>query len=152
MKIFLLILTLAIPALAQNTQIEELMNKGANVTLKDSALTFVAVKFEPCNLVWQIKYNNAITRETTISLGDLDPDRIRIEPVKDEPGILQVMLYTLNARQLIQEQTINRDGSRTDVNHKSVQVVLIKGRRTADKLVQAFSSAARKCSESSPGT
>ena len=145
-------MALAIPALAQNPQIEELMNKGANATLKDRALTFVAVKFEPCNLVWQIKHNNTITRETTIGLADLDPDRIAIEPVKDEPGILQHMLYTLNGRQLIQEQTIYRGGSRSDVNHKSVQVVLIKGRRTADKLVQAFSSAARKCSEESPGT
>src|SRR5688572_5453342 len=100
MKTFLLILALAIPATAQ---IEELLKKGANVTLKDQAITFVPVKFEPCNLVWQIKYNNAITRETTINLADLDPNRVRVEPLKDEPGILQVMLYTLNAREMIKE-------------------------------------------------
>jgi len=142
MKILLLILAFTIPATAQ---IEALMKKGANVTLKDSALVFVPVKFEPCNLVWQIKHNNAITREATINLADLDPDRVRVEPVKDEPGILQLMLYTLNARDLITEQTIYRDNARSDANHKSVQVVLIKGRSTADKLAEAFASGARKC-------
>lgn len=142
MKTLLLILALAVPAAAQ---IEELMKKGANVTLKDQALVFVPVKFEPCNVVWQMKHNNVITRETTISLADLDPDRVRVEPLKDEPGIMQLILYTLNARQLIKEQTIHRDNSRSDANHKSAHVLLIKSRPTADKLAQAFAAASAKC-------
>ena len=149
MKILLLIFALAVPATAQ---IEELMKKGANVTLKDEAITFVPVKLESCNLVWQIKRNSVITRETTINLADLDPSRVRIEPVKDEPGILQLMLYTFNARQLIREQTIYKDNSRSDPNHKSVHVLLIKGRSTADKLAEAFESATRKCVDQSAGT
>jgi DNA gyrase/topoisomerase IV subunit B len=144
MKTFLLLLLLAIPASAQ---IEELLKKGANVTLKDQALVFVPVAFEPCKLVWQMKHNNVITRETTVTLADLDPDRIRVEPLKDEPGILQLVLYTLNGRQLITEQSIYRDNSRSDLNHKSTHVLLIKGRSTADKLVGAFSSSASKCAE-----
>lgn len=149
MKTFLLILGFAITATAQ---IEELMKKGANVTLKDQAIVFVPVKFEPCNLVWQTKVNNVITRETSIGLGDLDASRIRVEPLKDEPGILQLMLYTLNARELIKEQTVYKDNSRSDPSHKSVHVLLVKGRSTADKLAQAFSSAAGKCIEQNPGT
>ena len=148
MKTLLLILALTISGSAQ---IEGLMKMGANVTLKDQVVVFVPVKFEPCTAVWQIKTNNLITRETTINLGDLDPDRIRIEPVKYERGILQLMLYTLNSRQLIKEQTIYRDNSRSDATHKSVHVLLIKGRSTADKLAQEFASAARKCAEQGSG-
>lgn len=148
MKILLVLLALAIPTTAQ---IEQLMKQGANVTLKDQALVFVPVKFEPCNLVWQIKYNNVITRETTVNLADLDPERVMVEPVKDEPGIVRLMLYTLNARQLIKEQTVYRDGSRSDPNHKSVQVILVKGRQTADKLVQAFTTATTTCIEKGSG-
>jgi hypothetical protein len=147
MKIVLLTLALAISASAQ---IEGLLKKGANVTLKDQAIVFVPVKFEACDVSWQIKYNNVITREVTISLGDLDPERVRIEPLKDEPGILQLMLYTANSRELITEQTIHRDNSRTDATHKSVRVVLIKGRSNADKLAQAFTSASGKCVSRSP--
>jgi hypothetical protein len=146
MKTLLLIIALAIPATAQ---IEQLMKQGANVTLKDRALVFVPVKFEPCTLVWQIKTNNTITRETTLNLADLDPSRVRVEPLKDEPGILQLMLYTTNSRELITEQTIHRDNSRSDANHKSVHVVLIKKRSTADKLAQAFAAGATKCVEPS---
>lgn len=149
MKTLLLVLALVIPASAQ---IEQLMKKGANVTLKDQAIVFAPVRFEACNVVWQIKHNNATTREVAISLADLDPDRVRVEPLKDEQGILQLILYTVNARELITEQTIYRDGSRGDANHKSVQVVLIKGRSTADKLAQAFSSAAVKCTGPNPGS
>jgi hypothetical protein len=149
MKIVLLTLALAVSASAQ---IEGLLKKGANVTLTDQAILFVPVKFEPCDVSWQIKYNNSVTREVTISLGDLDPERIRIEPLKDEPGILQLMLYTANARELIKEQSINRDNSRSDVNHKSVHVVLIKGRTNADKLAQAFAAASEKCIDRGPGS
>ena len=146
MKVLLLLLALAIPATAQ---IEELMKQGANVTLKDQALQFVPVKFEPCTLVWQMKYNNAITRETTVNLADLDPDRIRVSPVKDEPGIMQLMLYTTAGRELITEQTVYKDNSRSNLNQKSVQVILIKKRSTADKLAQAFASGATACIEKS---
>ncbi|HKP69858.1 MAG TPA: hypothetical protein VJV05_11290 [Pyrinomonadaceae bacterium] len=144
MKILLLILALAIPSAAQ---IEQLMKQGANVTLKDEALVFVPVKFEPCTLIWQIKRNNVITRETTMNLGDLDPDRIRVEPVRDEPGIIQVMLYTISSRELITEQTVYKDDSRGELSNKSVQVILVKKRSTADKLAQAFASGARTCIE-----
>jgi hypothetical protein len=147
MKTILLTLALAVSASAQ---IEGLLKKGANVTLKDQAILFVPVKFEACDVAWQIKYNNVITREVTISLGDLDPERVRIEPLKDEPGILQLMLYTANSRELIKEQTIHRDNSRTDATHKSVHVVLIKGRSNADKLSQAFRSASGKFVNRSP--
>ena len=146
MKILLLVLALTIPATAQ---IEQLMKQGANVTLKDQALTFVPVKFEPCSIVWQMKHNNMITRETTINLADLDPERIRVEPLRDEPGIMQLMLYTMNARELITEQTVHRDNSRSNINNKSVQVILIKKRSTADKLAQAFASGAAACIEKS---
>ena len=144
MKFLLLILTLAVPATAQ---IEQLMKQGANVTLKNETLLFVPVKFEACNIVWQIKRNNVNTRETTVNLADLDPERIRVEPLRDEPGILQVMLYTAAARELITEQTVYKDNSRSDINNKSVQVILIKKRSTADKLAQAFSSGATSCIE-----
>lgn len=147
MKLLLLVLALSIPATAQ---IEQLMKQGANVTLKDQALVFVPVKFEPCNLVWQIKTNNAITRETSVGLADIDPDRIRVEPVKDEPGVKQLMLYTMNARELITEQTVHRDNSRGDASHKSVQVILIRKRSTADKLAAAFASGATACTAKSP--
>lgn len=146
MKVVLLLLALAIPATAQ---IEQLMKQGANVTLKDQALLFVPVKFEPCTLVWQMKYNNAITRETTVNLGDLDPERIRVSPVKDEPGIMQLMLYTMGGRELITEQTVYKDDSRSNLNQKSVQVILIKKRSTADKLAEAFASGAKACTEKS---
>ena len=144
MKILLLIFALVVPA---GAQIEQLMKQGANVTLKDRALTFVPVKFEPCTLVWQIKHNNVITRETTVNLADLDPNRIRVEPVRDEPGILQLMLFTIGGRELITEQTVYKDNSRSDLNNKAVQVILIKKRSTADKLAQAFSSGATTCME-----
>ena len=143
MKTFLFILALAISAPAQ---IESLLKEGANVKIKDQALVFVPVKFEPCEVTWRLKYNNSIFRETTINLADLDPQRVRIEPARDEPGILQLMLYTLNDRELIKEQTIYPDQSRGDANHKSVHILLIKKRSIADKLAQAFASAATKCS------
>ena len=142
MKILLLILALTIPGTAQ---IERLMKQGANVTLKDRALVFVPVKFEPCDLVWQIRSNNTVTRETSLSLADLDPERIRVEPVRDEQGIVQLMLYTVNAREVITEQSVHRDNSRGEASHKSVQVILIKRRSTADKLVDAFTSGINSC-------
>lgn len=141
MKTLLFLLALSVSATAQ---IEKLMKQGANVTVDNERITFVPVKFEPCSLVWQLKYKK-FSREVALELADLDAPRFRIDPVEDQSGIFELKLYTLSDRDLIREQTIYPNDSRTDLTHKSRHVLLMKNQSVAEKLKQAFAAETAKC-------